>query len=391
MTAGLFLSLGATAFVGECSYAATTFGTAILFQIGWEISFLCGVGDGRVSGAVVNLAVAEVFMSAVQSVYLFRDFHLKFFVSTVGWICSSVVLGCWLLLRLEDGAEGVDGSGSSGDSTSTLWVKRSLGWFLFAVACLRVFVEFCYGKTNSTNTDGAEEHTRGGDGNASDRSNSNRQMSVNSSDGAPDYHRVSLLESTTMAGELEEHAVLLDVANAAPHRQPRRRVVPRLDLWSTQLAIAVSFSAAGILGGLYGVAGPPLMIFMVKYGDTFDMDTWRGTSAVMRLFFAGTRFAFLAAVGKISFVPDGTTNWPAFGVMCASGLVGLCVGNKLAPKIDQQTFRLLLLAFLVCGSLLLMCSGWQVAQDVVIVGILMMVALAILLWLGTVILRRCMR
>ena len=62
-TAGLFLSLSLTAFIGECSYAATTFGTAILFQIGWEISYICGVGDGRVSGAVVNLAVAEVFMA----------------------------------------------------------------------------------------------------------------------------------------------------------------------------------------------------------------------------------------------------------------------------------------------------------------------------------------
>ena len=86
----------------------------------------------------------------------------------------------------------------------------------------------------------------------------------------------------------------------------------------------------------------------------------------------------MAAVGKISFVPDGTTNWPAFGVMCASGLVGLYVGNKVAPKIDKQTFRLLLLGFLVCGSLLLVTAGYQSAQDVAIVCILGIFAVACL-------------
>ena len=63
-TAGLFLSLSLTAFIGECSYAATTFGTAILFQIGWEISYICGVGvgnDSLESQASISCAPAGPF------------------------------------------------------------------------------------------------------------------------------------------------------------------------------------------------------------------------------------------------------------------------------------------------------------------------------------------
>ena len=96
----------------------------------------------RPCGAVVNLAVAEVFMAAVQSVYLWRKFHALFFFSAVFWICSSVVLGCWLLLELENSGSSTI-RGVAPESTSTLWVKRSLGWFLFLVACLRIYLEFC--------------------------------------------------------------------------------------------------------------------------------------------------------------------------------------------------------------------------------------------------------
>ena len=124
-----------------------------------------------------------------------------------------------------------------------------------------------------------------------------------SSDGADGYQKVSLLQSNATT---HEEDALLDInqdrtgsTDADPirkHSQPQR--VPRLDLWTTQFAIFLAFSSAGILGGLYGVAGPPLMLFMMKYGDNFDLDTWRGTSAVMRLFFAGLALHFCRLWGK---------------------------------------------------------------------------------------------
>ena len=69
--------------------------------------------------------------------------------------------------------------------------------------------------------------------------------------------------------------------------------------------------------------------------------------------------------------------------MCASGLVGLYVGNRIAPLINKRMFRLILLVFLLSGSALLSRPGWQTAQDAAIVGITVVIltaAIFMIMW-----------
>lgn len=339
MEVGFAVSVGVTAFLAEALYGMTTFGTAITFQVGWAISYMLGVGDGEVAGAVVNLAVAELFMASVQAVHLRRHISWPLFCSCAPWYVSSVVLGSWLLLQIHN-----------------VWLKRALGFLLLLVALFR----------------------------AGSMINCRR-----CGPGASRAHgeRSPLLRLSVVPEEPGD--VSLSSLEGALSSPQEARTTPPLASFSVQAIIAMVFTVSGTLGGLYGVAGPPQMLFVLLYAEQLDRGVWRGTNAMLRAVYSAARFGFLANAGSISF--DAHAPWAEWGLMIGTGFAGLMVGNVLAPHINEELFRLLILLFLLCGGLLLSSSGWEEVQGEIVIGLLGLLGLVLLVLVGVSVYRRCCR
>lgn len=307
---GLTFSMGITAYFAELMYGMTSFGVAICFQMGWQISHLCGVGDGEVQSAVLNLSVVEIFTGAVQVALLSGRIDWLLLLSVIPWQCGSVLLG-----------------GSLQGAIHNLWLKRSLGIFLLLVAVQRLFQER----------------------RSSDRLQMDRQNYANSSE------RVD--------SEIHEFHKLEDSDSAARASERHMAKVLNVKSLQMQIQIALFFGLSGVLGMLFGVSGPPLIIFFSLHDDHLDRDVWRATSALLRVIFTGFRLLYFYYGGLITF--DGQTEFASYTVMVISGLLGLVSGNYIAPHVKDADFRYLLLSLLTSGSLLMLSSGWDTVQRII--------------------------
>ena len=320
----LALSLSLTGFLGEFSFALTTFGTAIIFQLGWQISYMLGIGSGNMSDALVNLSINEVLMATSQSLWLLTRKEVKiswkFVANTSVWICGGVIAGVSSLELLVT-------------SPYNVWLKRSLGLFLLIVAGLRTFVQRYF-----------------------ERKKRKRMQTE----------------------------TLMDQSD----KEKNTTGVPNLRLVSTQCAIAVAFFSSGFLGGVFGVAGPPLMIYVLYYSDELEGAVWRTTCAVMRSIFSIVRLIYLVGLGEIG----RTSHWIEFGSMILFGLIGLSVGNFLSKYLKDTQFQQIILVFLICGSVLMITSGWVQVQQIAMIafaiaGIIVAIVVAIA---GIVYYRHCL-
>jgi uncharacterized membrane protein YfcA len=128
--------------------------------------------------------------------------------------------------------------------------------------------------------------------------------------------------------------------------------------------------AAGLLSGLTGVGGPPLMVFVAAHRRELHMHTWRATCAVLRLVLTGTRVAMMVCLGSDGFLAPGEA--VQAGALCAASLSGLVLGNALATQLDERMFHTFILWFLLAGSLLLATAGFdgveELAQGAVIMA-----------------------
>jgi len=142
------------------------------------------------------------------------------------------------------------------------------------------------------------------------------------------------------------------------------------------------FCGSGLLGGLTGVAGPPLMLY-VRWSRTLHKKTWRATSAVLRFGLSSCRLAYLLGVGALKI-----DSWPAVGshaAVVAAALVGLALGNWLSNRcLDSQTQHRIILLLLLSGSLLLATTQVQPVEEVVVWGVVGAMALGCVLILAHV-------
>ncbi len=116
---------------------------------------------------------------------------------------------------------------------------------------------------------------------------------------------------------------------------PRLRVPRRAEQWSGGLVGAV----AGVIGGFSTVIGPPISMYLLA----LDLKKDEFVQAVGLLFFSGSVplmvFYWLHGVLR----PDNV-GWSALA--CLPVLLGLAVGQWVRGRVDQETFRKVLLAVL---------------------------------------------
>ena len=123
----LCLGMGLTSIFSEGLYAATTFGPAITFNIGWQICYMLGLSDGRLTEVALNMAYAEVCSGALQVVLLRRSVSLPLVAAIVIPGCGFLVFGQLLMLHIEGGF-----------TEGGAWLKRSLGGVLLLMFAQRI-------------------------------------------------------------------------------------------------------------------------------------------------------------------------------------------------------------------------------------------------------------
>jgi len=107
---------------------------------------------------------------------------------------------------------------------------------------------------------------------------------------------------------------------------------------------------SGILTGLFGTGGPPLILFYRLQG--VDKAAFRGNLMAIFLLMTAVRVPSYAVFGLIT-VPR---LWSAFAVLPAV-VLGALIGNRIHLRIDEDTFRRLVSAALLLIGLLLLVPG----------------------------------
>jgi hypothetical protein len=119
---GLAAGMALTSFASEANFAATSFGVAITFNIGWQVLYLMGVGDGSISTLALDMSCMEVFVSIVQAIVLRKWLCSRFALALSGPVCLGLYVGQKLMFVL-------DGP----------WLKRSMAAIMLAMAMHRVW------------------------------------------------------------------------------------------------------------------------------------------------------------------------------------------------------------------------------------------------------------
>ena len=153
----------------------------------------------------------------------------------------------------------------------------------------------------------------------------------------------------------------------------------RRDPRALRLALAC-FMSAGLLGGLLGVPGPPLMLYVSWNRRRLCPRTWRATASVLRVCVSGGRLAYLIAVHALTIHSRSAV--ASHAVVVAAALGGLAVGNLGAGRLTEATQQSIILVLLVSGSVLLASREIEPLEQVAVWGVLaMVIAAPVLLWL----------
>jgi uncharacterized membrane protein YfcA len=121
------VGLSLVSFASEFFYGATSLGPAIVFNVGWQLCFLCGVGDGTLTQLAVNLTVMETFSAALQMWHLRKQIDPKLALAISLPTATFTAVGQLLMIQVSSQAHGDD------------WLKRCLGGILFMIALHRVY------------------------------------------------------------------------------------------------------------------------------------------------------------------------------------------------------------------------------------------------------------
>lgn len=320
--------------VGTLIFSLSSFGQGIAFMIGWQVCYAFSpvACDGTIDVAVVVLTFAGVFMLPYQFYALWR--HVNW---PLAWVLTStqligVIVGSLVLFTI-----------------NSPWIARILGMLLFLVSIEKLIIEIdCYYEENikcDAISDVGSVRTRG--------------QSFEQS-----FYDIECEQSDAVGQETVtvQSKYVVDT---------KGRI---------SLVCFIGF-LSGVMNGLFGSGGPPLMWF-VAYAD-MAKDECRGTIAFV---FTVAQVFRVIVVFLQTEVPIYNADYAVLFVLLSITSVGtLYFGNKLAAKVNQQTFRRLIILLLVFGSLMLTAFATNpgIKLGVALVGmfILMLISVGRFKWI----------
>ena len=293
------IGFGLTAFAAETAYGCTSFGPAIIVHIGSELLLLSNAEgvDGTVAGALAVLTVIDFSMACVQMGLLRSRLDWRFSLLVAPLFSVCVAVGCSLLVYIP--------------ALDSVWLKMAIGILLACMLALRL-------GTLVVSTLRSRLCPR-------DSAPPPPPPPPPPPSLPPSREEVSGERPCCCGGRVMAIRSIGDVA-----------------------IILATFACAGIMGGLVGPAGPPMMLFVLVFQSRLDFDSFRGTSAVLRFWGSGARGLVLLIAGKYTL-----GDWPEYVTIIVCSTLGLLCGNGLAGIVPHVAVMMLISTFLFDGALLL--------------------------------------
>jgi hypothetical protein len=260
------VALGLLSFLAEGLYGASSFGPSITFNVGWQVCYLMGLGDGSMTQVAAHLTIMEASSAALQTFHLWDSIDWPLVVARSVPCCTFIALGQWLMIL-------IDRTPSGGD-----WLKRSLGILLFLLWLKRV--RALLSQRAQPASQPASQPARCGDKLVSpDGSMSSALLPCHSTtrDATPPINDDRTAASAREPTDSDSYTVPLPGAESPPPPpppppsmvapatpEPKARSKFKLDVYEPAMlrSILFWFSLAGLMGGLVTMSGPAMMIFL---------------------------------------------------------------------------------------------------------------------------------
>ena len=146
----------------------------------------------------------------------------------------------------------------------------------------------------------------------------------------------------------------------------------KVDSIKRALVLIVLGILSGLLRGLYGVAGVPIMFFALL--TNINKDEFRASTAfAMILSESVSVIQLLIIEGNLD-----NTDTAQYVLLLIGGFMGLLIGNKLSIYLDQHSFHILIMYLIFCGAIILTTRGFINDSTDLIVSLTLTIAGTIL-------------
>ena len=274
VSTGLAVAMSLISLLAEFFYGLTSFGPAITFNIGWQMCYVMDLSDGGLTNVTKNLMVMELFSASIQLTHLWRFADFRFALANVAPTLLFTAVGTYMLILAD-----------------SVWLKRTLAVLLIAMALQRV----------------------------------RARCKADAAALIPLHASPDQLVNATL-----DTSAPLPIEQRDPWAKSGLDLKDRNDL----LGVVVCGVGVGLLGGIFGVGGPPGMLFVSYYENRLDLKVWRAVSAFRRVGMNLARLVVFVSKGAM----DVEHQWPLYLGMLFGAALGLLVGNILNSrwKVDSK-------------------------------------------------------
>ena len=309
-------------FIGTISFAVTSFGGDILFQLGIS---LCSLSGTLCRGSLLTTLAMITLMAFIKlpiqlcllRKYINYDLAIRLSIPMV----IGSVLGLHILTV----------------SNNDLLLKRIFGYIITIISL--------YHLVNDSIKDSRSNIVQ---------NYNNEEVHNNISSSSSDEVNPHLYISYTMKNDQDND--INDIDNKF-----------KINSRSKELTIYVAGLLAGLLAGVYGTGGPPLMILATHI--KIDKDEWRGTCCATYFIQNLVAATYISTYDEYRI--KSRKQYMMTVLLICTVLIALYYGNIIADTINTNLWKKLILFLLMIGSGIMICSGYSVYIQFITILVLM--------------------
>eukprot|EP01083_Nonionella_stella_P085199 236117_1 len=314
--------LGILSSLGASCFAMSALGIALVFQIGYFLSGSLGLLQNPESLTEANIYLTSLLlpMSLFQSIYLRAHWNVPYvlYFGVIRAICTAA--GITILI-----------------SNDTIWLVRSLGIFLFISCIIFAFIQYQLHPNKRTTEDLS-------------------QFLYRSSD--TDVVLMGIKYEPT--ADEETHL----------NNKDDQGTSFKVDSCSKRLVLMGLGLTSGLIRGLWGIAGVPIMFFALITNINFN--EFRSSTAFAIIL---SEIVSIIQLYVIEDKMDIENKGMKYVAILCGGCVGVFIGNYLAKYyLNQFWFHLFILYLMFMGSIILILKDiWTAVFDIVITTTLLVI------------------
>ena len=276
-------------------FANTGLGPGMIMQIGyWSMSALGLVDQAKLSTVLVYLSFSKYPMGMLQSIikHKYILFQLKYAIILIISVFISTAIGIFILVKYQ---------------SPTL--VRILGGLLLISLIIACCKEYLFPKIYSNNK-------------------TVTKMEQNDTEFQQNEYNENIMKRYRRY-HIDENVEFYE-----------------LNSWQRYFGLIFTSILSGFSRGLYGVGGPPFMVYQLI--TEFDRTSFRALMAFADGFGSGLMtMIYLLFVEK----KFDSSQWKIYLIIFIAACTGLYIGNICAKYVDQKTFKITMQFLLFCGAI----------------------------------------